>query len=302
MSENISNDKETKKIFVEREFKETEDGKYDRDGFYRLPDGCYWDPDGIYFNEEGFDKHGGYYDNNLEYHPGKGWVDDLMCYEDEVVKQIKEEGGLIEDCEDFGEPEDDYNEYDDLYDNIDSEILGEAPRNHKQNYQQRNNNQYNQFGTGPYNNNYNGGPYGNQFNNQYNQYGGQYNNQNFYPKHPNSGESKIVQVNMNNKNFYDYQNEQNPYNQFLKHSTPQNNQQSEIPKQQQEKSQKDIKTKEQEDFEKEYPNLNLKDKIPQNPNIQVFNKIPDNFGEKHKSEEEKGKRQETKIEVDSLFS
>ena len=43
------------------------------------------DPDGVNFNNEGYDKHGGYYNENLEYQPGKGWIPELMCYEDENI-------------------------------------------------------------------------------------------------------------------------------------------------------------------------------------------------------------------------
>ncbi len=70
--------------FVDREFEEVEGGKYDERGFYKTPNGSFWDPDQTYFNREGFDNHGGRYNEEYEYVPGPGWVDEYMCYEDEV--------------------------------------------------------------------------------------------------------------------------------------------------------------------------------------------------------------------------
>ena len=72
-----------KKEFIDKPFKECKDGYYDNNNFYITPNGSFWDPDGVYFNNEGYDKHGGYYNENLEYQPGKGWIPELMCYEDE---------------------------------------------------------------------------------------------------------------------------------------------------------------------------------------------------------------------------
>ena len=71
------------KKFIDKPFKECEGGYYDENNFYISPDGSFWDPDGVYFNKEGFDRHGGFYDANLEYQPGKGWIKEFMCYEDE---------------------------------------------------------------------------------------------------------------------------------------------------------------------------------------------------------------------------
>lgn len=71
------------KKFIDKPFAETEGGYYDENNFYITANGSFWDPDGVYFNSDGVDKHGGYYDSNLEYHPGKGWIPSLMCYEDE---------------------------------------------------------------------------------------------------------------------------------------------------------------------------------------------------------------------------
>ena len=79
--------------FIDKQFKECEGGYYDENNFYISPNGSFWDPDGVYFNKEGFDRHGGFYDANLEYQPGKGWIKELMCYEDERG----EEDGMDED-------------------------------------------------------------------------------------------------------------------------------------------------------------------------------------------------------------
>ena len=75
--------KEDKKPFIERVWSEDIEGKLDEDGFFITPNGSFWDQDYVYFNREGFDKHGGRYDENGEYVPGKGWDDNLNCYESE---------------------------------------------------------------------------------------------------------------------------------------------------------------------------------------------------------------------------
>lgn len=72
------------KHFTERPFEEVEGGCYDDYDFYYTPNGSFWDADGIYFNKEGYDKHGGYYDDNFNYIPGKNWIQELLCYDDEV--------------------------------------------------------------------------------------------------------------------------------------------------------------------------------------------------------------------------
>ena len=76
-------DKKEEKKFVEREWTEEIEGHLDDDGFFITPNGSFWDPDYVYFNREGFDKHGGKYDEKGEYIPGKGWDDNLNCYESE---------------------------------------------------------------------------------------------------------------------------------------------------------------------------------------------------------------------------
>jgi len=252
MNNNNLNTSKTSETFVEKEFKETDDGRYDKFGFYRLPDKSYWDPDGVYFNKEGFDKHGGYYDENCEYHPGKGWLPELMCYEDEADGQIDKNADLVDD--EIGEYgpgldvlEDDYNENDDLYDNLDDQFYDES--NMYKNYHPNKNNQ--QMSS---------------------------NNEMSYEEY----KRKMINDSKNDSGS--------------KSMVPHNHQQV-------------IKSKQQElaEFEKEYPNLNLKNNIPTNPNIQVFNKIPENLQKKAESSEksdkdkDQGKRQEKKIEVDSLF-
>lgn len=67
----------------DKPFKEVPGGRYDSNGFYINPDRSFYDPDKVYFNSKGYDRHGGFYDSNLEYQPGEGWIPELMCYEDE---------------------------------------------------------------------------------------------------------------------------------------------------------------------------------------------------------------------------
>lgn len=63
-----------------REFEEVEGGEYDSYGFYYTPENSFWDDEGYYFNREGFDIYGGYYDDNNQYVPGKGWNKKLGKY------------------------------------------------------------------------------------------------------------------------------------------------------------------------------------------------------------------------------
>ena len=98
--------------FVEREWNEGIEGKLDEYGFFYTPDGSFWDPDYVYFNKEGFDKHGGYYDKDREYIPGKGWDEINMCYyddddEDEFYDNHKEGQKQSEHYEDFEYEKDD---------------------------------------------------------------------------------------------------------------------------------------------------------------------------------------------------
>ena len=43
---------------------ESQEGKYDKDGFYILPGGDYYDDQGFYFDKDGYDELGGYYDKD----------------------------------------------------------------------------------------------------------------------------------------------------------------------------------------------------------------------------------------------
>jgi len=110
-------------------FQEVPGGEYDPFGFYYTPDGSFWDPDGIYFNSEGYDHHGGYYDEKLEYIPGPGWINELLCYEDEkdnVIKQMKagfmkQSMGNLDEVEEDDLDED--GDVDDIYEEIDYDKL-----------------------------------------------------------------------------------------------------------------------------------------------------------------------------------
>ena len=73
------------------------EGEYDDEGFFTTPNGSFWDPDGVYFNREGYDKHGGYYDDNDEYIPGKGWNEVNNCYEDELPDEYASDHDLGEE-------------------------------------------------------------------------------------------------------------------------------------------------------------------------------------------------------------
>eukprot|EP00340_Litonotus_pictus_P002316 CAMPEP_0170515650 /NCGR_PEP_ID=MMETSP0209-20121228/2059_1 /TAXON_ID=665100 ORGANISM="Litonotus pictus, Strain P1" /NCGR_SAMPLE_ID=MMETSP0209 /ASSEMBLY_ACC=CAM_ASM_000301 /LENGTH=225 /DNA_ID=CAMNT_0010800233 /DNA_START=1 /DNA_END=678 /DNA_ORIENTATION=- len=99
-----------------REFTEVEGGQYDKFGFYRTPNGSFWDCDGVYFDRTGKDVHGGTYNKDVEYIPGEGWIDSLMCYEDEVeLNQIQKnnDGDEMNDYEDG-----DYDVYEDINDDM----------------------------------------------------------------------------------------------------------------------------------------------------------------------------------------
>jgi hypothetical protein len=126
-------DSYTNTNFVDKSFRQVPGGQYDENGFYYTPNGSFWDPDGVYFNKNGFDRHGGYYDEHLEYHPGAGWIDDLMCYEDEKEETLKNVKGRRRNGDDLGEDED--NDLDDplneVYDEIDyDKLLREEEKKH----------------------------------------------------------------------------------------------------------------------------------------------------------------------------
>ena len=110
------NDKKETSNFIEREWNEEIKGTLDEDGFFVTPNGSFWDPDYVYFNREGFDKHGGYYEENGEYIPGKGWDEENNCYESE-----KEEDDFNDDYDDLDHNEinyDDNNCINDLEDDL----------------------------------------------------------------------------------------------------------------------------------------------------------------------------------------
>ena len=126
--------------FVERPFQMVAGGEYDEMGFYYTPDGSFWDPDGVYFNREGLDKHGGYYDDQLEYHPGPGWIEELMCYEDEKEQILRSRTGRgrkihRNNAADFDDDFDDAEEIDidELYEEVDyNKVLQEEERRYRE--------------------------------------------------------------------------------------------------------------------------------------------------------------------------
>ena len=112
-----------------KHMQEVPGGEYDNYGFYYTPEGSFWDPDGIFFNKDGYDCHGGYYSENLEYCPGPGWIDELMCYEDEkqeVLKNMGVKGNNMNNLDNYNdyvnadEYEDERDE-EDIYEEIDYE-------------------------------------------------------------------------------------------------------------------------------------------------------------------------------------
>lgn len=109
------------KKFIERVLTDDVEGEYDNDGFFVTPNGSFWDPDGIYFNREGIDRHGGYYEDNGEYVPGKGWDNINNCYFDEHDDYYEDED------EDDGYY-DHMNDYDDLGEEI--PITGDIEKIH----------------------------------------------------------------------------------------------------------------------------------------------------------------------------
>ena len=120
--EEIKDNKKVK-VSVDREFEEVEGGEYLDNGFYITPNGSFWDPDGVYFNREGHDRHEGYYDEEYEYHPGRGWIPHMMCYEDER-SEGEDNGNDVNDLGDEGDDLD-YDNIDDLHDDVDYGDLAE---------------------------------------------------------------------------------------------------------------------------------------------------------------------------------
>lgn len=99
----------------QREFKEVDGGRYDDVGFYHTPNGSFWDTDGIYFDRNGKDVHGGFYDKEKNYHPGEGWVDSLMCYEDEIMEN-NNNNNILDEYNDYEDG--DYDVYEDINDDL----------------------------------------------------------------------------------------------------------------------------------------------------------------------------------------
>lgn len=98
-----------------REFLEVEGGHYDKFGFYHTPNGSFWDCDGIYFDRTGKDVHGGTYDKDMNYHPGEGWIDSLMCYEDEVDMR---QNNVFDDFGGNDYEDGDYDVYEDIQEDL----------------------------------------------------------------------------------------------------------------------------------------------------------------------------------------
>ena len=110
MEEDKKDEKKEEKKFIEREWTEEIEGHLDDDGFFITPNGSFWDPDYVYFNREGFDKHGGRYDEKGEYVPGKGWDDELNCYESEKEENSNDDDGLDDDIDDVNNIDPGYTE------------------------------------------------------------------------------------------------------------------------------------------------------------------------------------------------
>jgi hypothetical protein len=131
---------------VSRNFEEVEGGHYDNVGFYHTPNGSFWDTDGIYFDRTGKDVHGGYYDQEKNYHPGEGWVDSLMCYEDEIMN-INPNSNILDEFNDYEDG--DYDVYEDINEDLNmGNIKGQSyydvvGKNNNNNMQNNNNNNKN---------------------------------------------------------------------------------------------------------------------------------------------------------------
>jgi hypothetical protein len=124
-------------------------GIYGEFGFYYLPDGSFLDPDGIYFNPNGFDSHWGYYSNNFEYIPGPGWINEFLCYEDELknfylnkkYKSRKNLSNILPLLPVLNEEENDYeNENENENDDQDLDKIFDLKINTKDIYNDNNNN------------------------------------------------------------------------------------------------------------------------------------------------------------------
>jgi hypothetical protein len=80
----------------------------------------FWDADGVYFNKDGYDKHGGYYDDDYVYCPGKGWNYKLNCYESELGDDdpYRDEGDLDDGFDDIKLDDLEDDGYDDDFDDV----------------------------------------------------------------------------------------------------------------------------------------------------------------------------------------
>jgi hypothetical protein len=129
------------KQFVDRELNSSTIGEYDENGFFYTPNGSFWDPDGVYFSKDGVDKHGGYYDENIEYIPGPGWVEELMCYDDEKDTIIKNtyQGGRGHGKKGYGDADEgdiEEDPFEEVYDEVDYGKLMKEEEEKKQEIQQ----------------------------------------------------------------------------------------------------------------------------------------------------------------------
>ena len=83
---------------------ETNQGEYDKDGFFLLEDQSFYDPLGFYFNYKGFDEVGGYYDHYGLYINAK--EEDEEYYDDyDLYGQSEKE--YYDDLDDYGQSEED---------------------------------------------------------------------------------------------------------------------------------------------------------------------------------------------------
>lgn len=73
-----------------------QEGYYDDDGFFILPNGECIDPYGYQFDDEGYDEFGGYYDDDGYYVPGEGYEEEyygkyeVQSYIPETLEQEAE--------------------------------------------------------------------------------------------------------------------------------------------------------------------------------------------------------------------
>ena len=191
------------------QFKEVEGGKYNKHGFYYWPDGCYWDCDGIYFDKNGKDKHGGHYDEEFNYHPGEGWVESLMCYEEDIKNGISQGGNFGDDDNDNVNTNYELGDYDineDIYDDTGRnrnfkgpsyyDTVGRKNSGGNNNRKNNSNNNYNNNNNNNSNNNYNN----NNLTHKNSNYSNNSNNSNSRPNNRESNNSYNNNKNNNTSN------------------------------------------------------------------------------------------------------